>query len=189
MMRYYVQSVVKVVLMSVAGIFLSCDADEPDVAQEPEILLLTGEHGTKYNKSNATWSELKQEKGNSYNYQVSFSSWTGFTTATTLTVEKGKVIQRRYEEYVLTETGEKDISDAYTETKDLLGSNEKGAEVLTIDELYGACASEYLAVDEKENSLFFDTQDNGIMRLCGYNPNDCADDCFKGVRISAFEWL
>jgi hypothetical protein len=70
-----------------------------------------------------------------------------------------------------------------------LGSHDKGVSLLTIDDLYKSCASKYLIADSKNNTLYFDTELNGLMTLCGFVPNGCQDDCYQGVKINSFKWI
>tara|TARA_R110000851_G_scaffold279768_1_gene433063 strand:- start:472 stop:612 length:141 start_codon:yes stop_codon:yes gene_type:complete len=44
-------------------------------------------------------------------------------------------------------------------------------------------------VDKEKNTLYFETEINGIMTLCGFVPNGCADDCYQGISIDSFEWV
>lgn len=151
---------------------------------------LTGESGLTYNQSQASWLELKNQNGNSYLYQTTFTSWTGFGSTTELKVINGEVVSRIYQEYTIDGgTGNKEITDSYTETSADLGTHTQGAAPLTIDELYESCAADYLTVDENDNTIYFETEGGGLMTLCGFVPNNCADDCFEGIRITAFEWL
>ena len=87
------------------------------------------------------------------------------------------------------QTGQRTITDSYTEVEGTLGSNENGASPMTIDELYNSCASDYLIVDKENNTLYFETETNGLMTLCGFVPNGCADDCFQGISINSFDWI
>ncbi len=142
----------------------------------------------KFNESLNKWEKLKAENGDSYTYQTQFVSWTGFRATTTLTIEEGKVVSRSYRET----NSNQEVTFSYIETsaKDNLGSHKyRGASVLTIDDLYKNCIDQYLVVDESNNSIYFETDDNGLMTLCGYVPNNCMDDCFMGVRVSSFDWL
>ena len=151
---------------------------------------LTGDSGINYKESLAKWNELKTINGNSYSYQTTFVSWVGFGSITELKVEDGKVTARSYQEFSINDsTGQKETQAIYSETKSDLGSHQKGAKPLTIDELYESCAKEYLIVDTDDNTLFFDTELNGTMNLCGFVPNNCADDCYSGIKINSFEWI
>ncbi|WP_150936197.1 hypothetical protein [Pseudotamlana haliotis] len=150
----------------------------------------TSELITDFNESEANWEELKSINGNSYSYQTTFSSWAGFGNMTELKIVDGVVNSRFYEEYEINETnGEKEVINTYLEEGTDLGSHEAGAEILTIDELYNTCLSDYLIVDSKNNVLYFETKLEGIMSLCGYVPEGCGDDCFSGIQINSFNWI
>ena len=169
-------------------ILMSCEKNKDDKLSV--LTTLKGESGLTYNESLTKWTELKNINGNSYIYQTTFVSWTGFGSITELKIEKGIVTSRVYQEFKTNETnGQQEIIDSYTETKINLGSHEKGAIPLTIDDLYNSCANEYLKVDRKNNTLYFETELDGMMTLCGFVPNGCMDDCFRGVKINSFKWV
>lgn len=156
------------------------------------VLLACGEDNEYLNQlteSRIKWNKLKDQHEDSYHYEVNTSSWTGFGTETSLTVENGVVTARQYEEYRINqETGEREQVDFYTESGSELGTHEKGAAVATIDELYTSCKP-YLRVNESENKIYFETDANGIMNLCGFVPRNCADDCFNGIRLTFLDWI
>jgi len=131
-----------------------------------------------YNSSLEEWNMLKDQNNNSYTYTVSTSSWTGFGTNTVLTIQNGVVISRVFEAYQLDETkGSTIITDSYFETSETLNTNENGFATRTIDDLYDTCIEDYLSVNKKDNTIFFETDDTGIISQCGFVPDDCADDC------------
>jgi hypothetical protein len=158
---------------------MSCDKDDDNKS-----LIMTD-----FNVSKVNWEELKSINGNSYTYQTTFSSWTGFGAMTELKIRDGIVISRLYEEFQINgANGQKEVLNSYLEEGSDLGSNERGAKILTIDQLYDSCVSKYLIADTKNNTLYFESELGGIMSLCGYVPNGCVDDCFSGVRINSFNW-
>jgi hypothetical protein len=176
---------------------ISCDSTDKISEENINISILTqlaiasGEKEMSYEASLANWNELKEINGNSYVYQRSFRSWTGYGYDTELWVENGVITKRVYEEYHQ-EWGPntpRTILDSYIETGADLGSHLKGDDILTIDDLYKACYSKYLIADTENNTMYFRTENNGMMTICGYVPNNCADDCFIGIRISAFKWI
>lgn len=150
---------------------------------------ISGDSGISFDQSIDHWHELKVNKGNSYEYSLKFSSWTGMESTTTLTIEDGLVARRAYEKYTI-QYPEQDTTflESYVEVGESLGSHAQGVPLYTIDDLYETCAAEYLQVDENLNTLFFNTDAGGIMNLCGYVPENCADDCFVGVDIESFRW-
>lgn len=177
-----------VLLMILAAILMSCEKNNDDKLSA--LTTIKGESGLTYNESLAQWTELKNINGNSYIYQTTFISWTGFGSITELKIEEGIVTSRAYHEFITNDTnGQREIIDTYTESRADLGSHEKGANPLTIDDLYNSCASEYLSVDKEKNTLYFETESDGLMTLCGFVPNGCMDDCFRGVRINFFKWI
>ena len=162
----------------------SCEKDSSSVYST-----LKGESGITYDQSFSQWQKLKAKNGISYVYTLSFQSWTGLRSSTTLTVENGFVSQRSYTEYLINyPENEIVVSDSYTETGDDLGSHDKGVPLFTIDDLYDTCAKDYLVVDNSNNTLYFETDEKGIINTCGYVPDNCADDCFVGVNIDSFSW-
>jgi len=167
--------------------------EKKDDSNETELSILTlikGQNGLSYNESLNKWTYLKKINGESYTYQTTFLSWAGFGSTTQLKIAEGKVIARIYKEFSTDEqTGQRKITDSYSEVEETLGSHEKGASPMTIDELYNSCASDYLIVDKENNTLYFETNINGLMTLCGFVPNGCADDCFQGISIDSFEWI
>jgi hypothetical protein len=56
------------------------------------------------NESLSRWTELKNINGNSYIYQTTFVSWTGFGSITELKIEEGIVTSRVYQEFNTNET-------------------------------------------------------------------------------------
>ncbi|AFD09072.1 hypothetical protein [Solitalea canadensis] len=143
-----------------------------------------------YNESYVKWTKLKAQNGNSYTYQTTFGSWTGGGSTTELKIENGKVTGRNYHRFILNgSNGKKDTVASYVETVGDLGSHESGAKLLTIDELYRSCIGEYLVVDEDNNQLFFESNTEGVMYLCGFVPDGCVDDCFNGITIENLKWI
>ncbi len=144
---------------------------------------------TTLQKSAELWQTVKEENGNSYTYQVTFTSWTGAGHITTLQITEGIVTSRKYQESNTNETdGTTEITDIYTETAENIGRDTRGAKPVSIDQLYTSCAQEYLQVDPKENTIYLETAANGLLSLCGFVPNNCEDDCFSGIRINSLTW-
>lgn len=152
---------------------------------------IEGESGFSYKESKEAWLELKEINGDSYHYTILFLSWTGFGNRTIITVVEGEVNERYYEAFERREENGgqiEEITESYHEMSEDLGTHEEGAEPLTIDELYQICIARYLSVDEQSNSIYFNTNDAGVITTCGYVPKNCADDCFRGFDMLEFEW-
>jgi hypothetical protein len=135
------------------------------------------------------WNKLKIANGNSYKYTSTSISWALITRNTELKIEDGVVTGRDYEEITFDGAGGREITDSYSETGADLGSHTQGAGLLTIDDLYSSCLGEYLTVDPSRNAIYFVMLPNGIIDVCGFVPDNCADDCFQGVMVNGFEWI
>lgn len=166
-------------------LYISCDREAI-----PPALDVQGESGYTYSESKSKWLQMKKEKGDSYNYKVQEISWTGHGNNTLITIVNGKAVARTYQEFFMDpDTGSIENGYGYSETKVDLGKNEAGARPWTIDHLYSICLAEYLVVDDESNTIFFDTDEEGILTSCGFVPDDCADDCFTGITLVQFNWL
>lgn len=140
---------------------------------------------TDFDKSLNVWKEFKKSVNNNYAYTVKSESWAGFGDSTIITVRSGVVTARKYTSYVIdSQTGKKNPTGNWTETKSDLNSHDSGAKAMTIDEIYEKASSEWLKIDKNDNSIHFETKNQGMISLCGYTNKNCKDDCFVGVVIS-----
>ncbi|WP_152286662.1 hypothetical protein [Flavicella marina] len=165
---------------------IACEQDSIDITDS-----FKSENGLTYNESLDNWNNLKSVHGNSYSYQVPNYSWTGNSSTTTITVQNGIVIAREYESLKPNEPGlqpEFIESITYQENKSELGTHEFGADIKTIDDYYNDCSTKYLTVDQETNMLTLSTDQTGMITSCGYTPENCADDCYRGITIKNFEW-
>lgn len=151
------------------------------------------DHSRDFDKSYQKWLEFKEATGNSYLYQVVTSSWVGYSTETTITVEKGEVVQRHYK-FNIGSYSDIDIENIpeemleWTENGEEVGlhGSESGAALpFTLDEIY-SMAPQWLA-KRKGVTTIFETEHYGLISSCGYWPENCADDCFVGVHIRFIE--
>ncbi|UCS95180.1 hypothetical protein KZP23_09290 [Echinicola marina] len=156
--------------------FSSCNDDQKDTQNQLE-------------RSEKKWGLLKSENNESYRYTVSTSSWTGYSSLTTITVQDGFVTKREFESYNVDNEGGKELVDFYVEEGEEIGVNEEGTAPLTLDKLYDICKEEYLSVDPKTNTIYFTAFDNGLVQSCGYVPDNCVDDCFFGFNLEIIEWM
>ncbi|WP_156877193.1 hypothetical protein [Salinimicrobium terrae] len=164
-------------------LFFSCSVEDLQ-----ENLAVEGEYGYNFRESKAEWDRLKKKNGNSYVYTILEQSWTGFGSETTIEVEKGKITARHYIAFEISEEGDKKITESYEEFKNDIGKHNLGAPPYTMDDLYKTCLSHYLIADPDTHEILFETNEEGIMTLCGFVPQGCQDDCFRGIRISYFTW-
>ncbi|AWG23435.1 hypothetical protein FFWV33_18815 [Flavobacterium faecale] len=174
----------KKIIASIALLGLLTSCSNSTIDQEPS-------NEMNYSKSLAKWTELKAVNGNSYTYKSNFTSFTGNGNTTQLTVKNGIVTAREYESFSIDNSPSrtKTITLYYLEDEKNLGTHTEGAPTITIDEIYTLCATNYLKVDETNNSITFTTLPSGLLNVCGYTPKNCMDDCFVGVNISDYKWV
>lgn len=155
-----------------------------------ENLFIEGEQGFDFMESKNQWDKLKKKNGNSYQYTLLEESWTGTGSETTIVVEEGVVTGRYYNAFAISEEdGTRNITDSYEEIlENEIGQHSVGAPPYTMDVLNKLCISEFLIADPNLNTIFFDTNGEGVMLLCGFVPSGCVDDCFRGIKISQFSW-
>ncbi|MBL7558876.1 hypothetical protein JAO71_03585 [Olleya sp. YSTF-M6] len=166
-----------IILLLIGSIFNSCDSDDL-------------EYQDKFEISQKTWLNFKESSNNSYKYIVTLGSWVGFVWETTIIVENGIVTQRDFE-YTVTDGISTDIQPdeiQWTETGSEIGSHENGAEPITLDEVYDKAQNDWL-IERSNTTTYFETENNGMISTCGYENNQCEDDCFIGIRIKVIETL
>ena len=181
-----IMKIKKMIILLFLLVSISCEKNnKPSVLTE-----LKSKNGLSYNQSLNKWNELKNKNRNSYSYQTTFKSWTGFGNTTELKIKDGVIASRIYQEFkTKDQDGTKEIVDSYSEDGCNLGTHSKGALLLTIDDLYETCAKRYLTIDEKNNTIYFETGNDGLITMCGFVPNGCMDDCYRGVSVNSFHWL
>ncbi len=138
----------------------------------------------EYKASYNTWLRFKKESNNSYVYTTTWSSWTGFYGRMIITVKGGKIIAR---DYKVTGADENDrsVTKIYEEwQEDEATVNSHPGASQTLDEVYTTAKNEWLKVNEKENLIYFEAKNDGMISSCGYVPIGCADDCFIGITIT-----
>ncbi|MBK0369703.1 hypothetical protein [Flavobacterium agrisoli] len=151
---------------------LSCDSDEM-------------KYESQFEKSFQEWQKFKTSADNSYAYTVTQGSWVGITSETTLVISGGKIVQR---EFILRQinydtNGALEIIEEWTEDEANLGSHKRGADLLTLDEVYHKAQTDWLLKREGADT-YFQTKNNGLISSCGYSYQKCADDCFVGINIT-----
>ncbi|MGB7444528.1 MAG: hypothetical protein WA919_25970 [Coleofasciculaceae cyanobacterium] len=140
------------------------------------------------------WTRKKEQHNDSYAYTVEFASWVGFRYKTTLIVKEGNIVERHYIAYnysrdTITTAPEIKFIKKWSEViQDELGSNDEGAPLKLIGELYNECRDLLLTKNKLENHIYFSLDKNGILKTCQYAPVNCADDCSMGVSIDSLEF-
>ncbi|WP_316819022.1 hypothetical protein [Pedobacter nyackensis] len=145
------------------------------------------EHENDYDKSYKAWQAFKASSNNSYRYKTYFGSWVGYSGETTITVKDGKVVGRSYigkkREHP---SNELVVYEEWTEDATNLNSHVLGDNIWTLDEIYEKAKTVWL-VKNKEAKTSLETKNNGMISACGFVPNNCADDCFRGITITLIE--
>jgi len=147
-----------------------------------------GDTTLTFEESLQKWEELKAEHGNSYIYQTGMSSVFGFAHTYEIRVEDGVVVSRKYKASRL-KNGKSKITEQWIEKEEKIGKHSDYEYPKTIDELYDLAEKEYLDINKDENYVDFITFPSGIIKVCGYFPKNCADDCFEGIKILGIKWL
>lgn len=138
-----------------------------------------------FDSSKKVWLDFKKSANNNYSYTVTSGSWAGFGDSTIISVVNGTVSGRKYASYTINgQTGQKTPRESWTETKSDLNTHQNGAQTLNLDAVYEKAANEWLKADKKQNTIYFEAKNQGMISSCGYVPNGCQDDCFNGITIS-----
>ena len=138
-------------------------------------------------KSEKAFHNFKQQNNNSYTFVLSTYSWTNFSSETTIHVKNGKIVGRDYiakQGKWINDKWEFTILEEYIETEGNVNTHINGLTAITLDEVYQKTKNELLKVDGKQNTIYFEAKNNGMISSVGYVPNNCADDCFMGYTIS-----
>jgi len=146
---------------------------------------------TNFNNSLTKWTALKKANNNSYEYDVRFMSWVGYSNTTMIVVQNGKVVSRSYLETSLNNNDRYSETEAlvFSEKENEINSHEQGYKGVLFDEIYHDCGTKSLQKNEDENNLYFIIDEQGILKNCGSALKNCMDDCSVGVSVSRFRWL
>lgn len=158
-----------------AGIFSSCK--KSDI-----------EYDNQFEKSLNAWEKFKSSSDNSYEYTVSGSSWVGIAWETKIKISAGKIIQRHFKYTSVSGFSGNVPAEAleWTEDETQINShqNTPAASPLTLDKIYEQAKNEWL-IKRSKAQIFFETKNSGLISLCGYVNEGCADDCFRGITITS----
>ncbi len=141
----------------------------------------------EFDQSFFKWETFKKNAGDSYSYVVYNSSWVGASWQTEIIVTNGKVTQRSFK--MISAQGLGDIPQAereWVESKDEINIHSTGATPLTLDQIYEKASTDWL-LKRKNATIYFETENNGLISVCGYVEDGCQDDCFVGIHISSIK--
>ncbi|MDO3693751.1 hypothetical protein QVZ41_02675 [Wenyingzhuangia sp. chi5] len=158
---------------------LSCESDDLNYQND-------------FKNSEKAWISFKQSSNNSYQYIVTGGSvFTTYGWETTITVYNGVIIKRHFK-YNADPENIPEENLEWTENENEINSEEhqytSAATALTLDEVYDKAKKEWL-IKRKDVSIYFETENNGLISTCGYVPKNCMDDCFYGITIKSIETL
>lgn len=159
------------ILLFVGFVFTSCDKDD-------------FEYEDKFKDSQKVLNRFKEQTGNTYEYTTTGGTWVGYSWQTTITVYNGKVNQRSFKYTGYPSEVSPNLELEWTENVLELGSHKDtpASDVLTLDEVYQRAEQDWLK-KRKGTETYFETKNDGMISLCGYSENNCADDCFRGISI------
>ncbi len=129
---------------------------------------------------------LEIKVNNSYSYTAYAGSVFGNHIETKITVTNGKVTAPEYIAGTYKpNTADLVISKTWIENESSLNThtNSGAFEMLTLDQVYTKAKSIWLKADPKQNDIYFEPANEGMISSAGYVPKGCQDDCFNGVHI------
>lgn len=144
-----------------------------------------------YDESYAKWLSFKNSSHNSYTYTAYGSSVFGYYTQTKFTVQNGKITGREFlSGSYISNTNGLTTNKSWIENSTSLNTHgTEGYELLTLDEVYIKAKTVWLKANTKENDVYFESRNNGILSSAGYVPKGCMDDCFTGINIKDIQPL
>lgn len=146
---------------------------------------------SNYDESYAQWLSFKSTSHNSYTYVAHGGSVFGYYAQTKFTVQNGKITGREYlSGSFKPNTDSLKINKSWVENSTSLNSHgTEGHELLTLDEVYAKAKTVWLKANSKENDVYFESGNNGMISSAGYVPKGCMDDCFTGINIKNIQPL
>lgn len=139
-----------------------------------------------YDKSYAAWLSFKSSLHNSYTYiAYSGSVFGGHYVETKFTVKNGTITMREFQSgNYKPNTNDLIITKTWTENGSSLNTHGNEAhDLLTLDQVYAKAKTVWLKADPKQNDVYFESKNNGLISLAGFVPKGCQDDCFNGITI------
>lgn len=159
------------IILAIATIFTACKKDKIEYADD-------------FEKSYKAWTTFKNTVGNTYSYTVVTSSWVGYSTETTLKVVNGEITGRSYvAKGIKGNPSTVYVVEEWTEDVNALNTHERGASLLTLDQVYDLAKNDFL-LKRANAETSFEANNHGLISTAGYVENGCQDDCFRGISIS-----
>ncbi|MBD1392088.1 hypothetical protein [Mucilaginibacter glaciei] len=149
------------------------------------------EINSNFDASYQSWQAFKKKSNSSYSYTAYNGSIFGGHAETIFTIKNDKIISRKYiAGSYKPNTDSLIISTTWTEDAATLNThNNAGHELLTLDQVYNKAETEWFRVDPKENDIYFEAANAGLISTAGYVPKGCQDDCLTGIHIKDIKAL
>ncbi|MCP4443141.1 MAG: hypothetical protein GY810_29895 [Aureispira sp.] len=162
----------------------------PSIANnQAEVTIVNPGMDRKYQESLEFFmSEKLNYRG--YKFTLDFESAEGRNGhSTSFTVKNGRVVSRAYKGFRYDWNIEEQVEDeSWTETGANIGLKNQGFPPISIEQIYKVIPT-LIQRDSLENYIYLETKHNGVLSMGGFVDKNCADDCFEGYNISAFEWI
>lgn len=161
-----------IILLLIVSSLISCKKD--DLAYSKD-----------FDKSYKTWNSFKKSANNSYRYTIAFSSWTGYSTETTLTINDGQVVKRSFlAKNIERPSNQLVIVEHWDEEGATLNTHQTAYPLTTLDEIYQKAKTDWLP-KRAAAKTYFEANNGGMISSCGFIDDNCADDCFRGINITS----
>lgn len=154
----------------------------PDKASEKQAL----SPKQQLDKSLLVWNALTKKQGNDYTYTVRNVYMMGNGNITTIRIQKGKVISRQFARW--NKPGEPP-KEVWNETKKDIGTHDKGAPALTMEQLYELAQKTAAKKLKQGEKLYLKFDKKNLLQHCFVVNTMIADDAPRtGVSISQITW-
>ena len=146
----------------------------------------------QYQQSLMKWNVYKNRNNDCYKYTSANTSISGSRSATVIDIKNGMAEKRSYFAFNHFNNNS-NITDSYIELdSSQIGTNTDGAHPKSIDTIYEECKNYLSSINTDDNDIFFQTDDYGLIKVCGYASKLCNardhDDCFEGINIPSIEF-
>jgi hypothetical protein len=137
-------------------------------------------------ESRESWQQLKQSHKGNYVLVLKFESVFGFGTLKTYTFKNSKLMKLQKQDYTFNSDG-KQFKKVQKIALNLISEKD----VIDYDGIYQFVTQEIVNKSPEEYSLIFSLFDDGnkLIKICGFTPRGCMDDCFKGYEIDSIRFL
>lgn len=164
-------------------------ADDRGRHRTPRSAQVIAEDLARLAESRARFDALAREHGGSYRYVNAFSSWTGVDAETTVRVEHGVVVERRFEIRRVDGRRSKRLH-GWTERAGKVGSHaHEGDPATLLEQRYDECQRRIARSDRVDGlTIWLDFDDRGLLAHCASEHVICSDPCWQGTSLRSLEF-